>query len=183
MANIKQYFKIAFRNLRTRKLRSWLTTIGVVIGVFLIVSLLSLSQGLKGAILQQLNMMGKDLIMIMPGELSNMMTSMVGGAELTNDDIRAIEKTQGIDFVVPMQYKSEVVRYEGEKKAVLIYGNDWKYALDIYVYDMGWSLKKGRWPVPGKSEIVVGSLVPQEIFPGLTTVTYAMINGRKFEVV
>ena len=183
MGSIKQYFKIAIRNLKTRKLRSWLTTIGVIIGVFLIVSLLSLSEGLKTAVLQQLKMMGKDLIMIMPGELTDVMTTMVGGVDLTNDDIKAIEKTKGVDFVVPMTYKAEVMRYGGEKKTVLIYGNDWKDALKIYQEDMGWSLKKGRWPVPGKAEIVVGSLVPEEIFLDLEIGTKAVIKGRKFEIV
>lgn len=183
MAKIRQYFKIAFRNLRTRQLRSWLTIVGVIIGVFLIVSLLSLSEGLKGAVMQQLKMMGKDLIMIMPGELSDIMTTMIGGTELTEDDLKTIKKTKGVDFVVPMNYKAEVVRYEGEKKAVLLYGNPWEEALEIFKGDMGWSLKEGRWPVPGKSEVVVGSLVPQEIFPGLKINTQAVINGRKFKIV
>tara|TARA_Y100000310_G_scaffold342595_1_gene446470 strand:- start:513 stop:1730 length:1218 start_codon:yes stop_codon:yes gene_type:complete len=183
MGKIKEYFKIAIRNLRTRQLRSWLTIVGVIIGVFLIVSLLSLSEGLKGAVLQQLKMMGSDLVMIMPGELSDITTTITGGLELTNDDIKTIEKTDGIDFVVPMTYKAEVMRYEGEKKIVLIYGNNWKDALKIYQEDMGWSLKEGEWPIPGKSEVVVGSLVPEEIFPGLEVGGTAVINGKKFKVV
>ena len=61
---IKEYFKIAIRDLRTRKVRSWLTIIGVIIGVFLVISLLSLSEGLKVAVLSQLKMMGKDIIMV-----------------------------------------------------------------------------------------------------------------------
>src|SRR4030042_203406 len=68
----KEYLKIAIRSLRRSPVRSWLTMIGVVIGVFLIISLLSLSEGIKEAMLQQLNMMGKDLIIIMPGEINDM---------------------------------------------------------------------------------------------------------------
>ncbi|MFH1656499.1 MAG: ABC transporter permease [Candidatus Nealsonbacteria bacterium] len=183
MGKAKEYFKIALRNLKTRQIRSWLTILGIVIGVFLIVSLLSLSEGLKTAVLQQLNMMGKDLIMIMPGEINDFMTTTIGGVELTDDDIKAIEKTYGVDFVVPMTYKAEVMRYGGEKKTVLVYGNNWKDALKIYQEDMGWSLNKGRWPVPGKSEVVVGSLVPEDIFVDLEIGGITVINGRKFEVV
>jgi len=47
----KEYFKIAIKNLRTRPLRSWLTILGIVIGVFLIMSLLSLSEGLKATVM------------------------------------------------------------------------------------------------------------------------------------
>jgi len=46
MEQISEYFKIALRNLRTRSLRSWLTVLGIVIGIFLIISLLSLSDKL-----------------------------------------------------------------------------------------------------------------------------------------
>lgn len=183
MGNIREYFKIALRNLRTRKLRSWLTVIGVIIGVFLIVSLLSLSEGLKNAVLQQLKMMGKDLVMIMPGDISDMMTTLVGGVELTDDDVKTVEKVNGVEFVVPMNYKGEVMRYGGEKKLVILYGNDWENALDVYVNDMGWSLKEGRWPVPGKNEIIIGSLVPEEIFPGAKAGTEAVIKGAQFEIV
>jgi len=179
----KEYFKIAIKNLRTRKIRSWLTLIGVILGVFLIVSLLSLSEGIKTAVLQQLKMMGKDLVMVMPGDISDMVTTLIGGLELTDDDIKAIKRVPGVDFVAPMNYKAEVMRYEGKKKIVIIYGNDWEQALDIYQKDMGWSLKSGRWPVPGKREVVVGSLVAEEIFPGLKIDTEANIKGKSFEVV
>jgi len=157
--------------------------IGVIIGVFLIVSLLSLSEGLKSAVMQQLRMMGKDIVMIMPGDIADVMNTLVGGTELTNDDIRTIRKVKGVESVVEMDYKAEVMRHEGEKKTVLIYGNPWNSALDLYQEDLGWTLKYGRWPIPGKNEIIVGSLVPQEIFPGLEVEDQATIKGRKFKIV
>ncbi|TSC94767.1 MAG: hypothetical protein CEN87_301 [Parcubacteria group bacterium Licking1014_1] len=179
---VKEYFKISFKNLITRKVRSWLTTIGVVIGVFLIVSLLSLSEGLKGAVMQQLNMMGKDLITIMPGDISNIMASFAGG-KLSEDDIKTIQKTEGVDVVISINYTSITARYKNEKKTVMIYGNDWRNALDIYQNDLGWSIKHGRWPIPGKNEVVVGSIVADEMFPGIKAGSELVIKGRKFEVV
>jgi len=183
MAWLKEYFKIAFRNLRTRKLRSWRTIIGVIIGVFLIVSLISLSEGLKGAVLQQLRMMGKELVMIMPGEFENIMTTMIGGAKLKDEDLEIIRKISEVDVVVPMVYTAESMRYENEKKTVLLYGNPWEEALKIYINDMGWSLSSGRWPIPSKNEVVIGSLVDKDIFPGLKTGDEIVIKGRKFKVV
>ena len=93
MEQINEYFKIALRNLRTRSLRSWLTILGIVIGIFLIISLLSLSQGVKEAINQQMEAMGGDMIMVMPGSEDNMMGMMVGGEVLERQDITAVEKT------------------------------------------------------------------------------------------
>ncbi|MDP2741378.1 MAG: ABC transporter permease [bacterium] len=180
--NLKEYFKIAFKNLITRRVRSWLTTVGIVIGVFLIVSLLSLSEGLKGAVMQQLNMMGKDLITIMPGDISNIAASFAGGS-LSEDDIKTIKKTEGVDVVVPINYTSVVARYKDEKKTVMVYGNDWRNAMDIYKNDMGWSINYGRWPVPGKNEVVIGSIVASEMFSGIKAGSELVIKGRNFEVV
>ncbi len=180
---LKEYFKIAVKSLRARRLRSWLTIVGVVIGIFLIVSLMSLSEGLKGAVMQQLRMMGKDLITIMPGDISDIMASIIGGQELTDDDIRTIKRTEGIDFVVAINYTSGVMRYNNQKKTVLINGNDWKEALNIYINDMGWSLSEGRWPTPGKYELIAGNLVSKEIFPGMKVGDEATIKGRTFKIV
>lgn len=180
--NLKEYFKIAIRSLTTRKVRSWLTTIGIIIGVFLIVSLLSLSQGLKNAVLQQLNMMGKDLIIIMPGDISSMSTLMTA-QKLTEEDMKIIKKTDGVEKVISFDYTSIVMRYGDEKKTILFYGADWREGLDVFKNDMGWSVDQGRWPTPGKNEIIVGSLIAKETFPSMKVGTEANIKGRKFLVV
>ena len=179
---VKEYFKIAFKSIATRKVRSWLTTIGIVIGVFLIVSLLSLSQGLKNAVLNQLSMIGKDLIMIMPGDISNI-TSLVTGDELSEEDLKIIKQTEGVAKVVSIDYTSIVMRYNNQKKTVLLYSADWKNALDVFENDVGWSLAEGRWPIARKNEIIVGSIVASELFPSIRIGTEAVIKGRKFTIV
>lgn len=181
-ANLKEYFKIAIKTLVTRKVRSWLTTIGIIIGVFLIVSLLSLSQGLKNAVLQQLSMVGKDLIIIMPGDITNF-NSFIAGNKLTQEDIKIIQQTSGVDKIASIDYTSATMRYNNKKKSILLYGADWREGLDIFKNDVGWSINQGRWPISGKSEIIAGSIVAEETFPGMKIGTEATIKGRKFLVV
>lgn len=179
----KEYLKIAVKNLRTRQLRSWLTIFGIVIGVFLIMSLLSLSQGLQTTVMNQLRAVGTDIIVIMPGSISDIMTTMMGGSQLTEEDLNAIEKTKGVEVVVPNVYKSALMKYQNKSKVIILYGVDWRNSLDVYQNDMGMKISEGRWPVPGRREIVVGSLVPTDIFPGLKINTTANIKGRQLEVV
>jgi len=180
---LAEYFKIAIKNLRTRPLRSWLTILGIVIGVFLIMSLLSLSEGLKETVMKQLRGIGKDIIMIIPGDITDIMTTFIGGVELTEDDLKAIEKTKGVEVVVPNVYKGEVMKSQGESKTVILFGIDLKNALEIYQEDLGMNMAEGHWPVAGKRELLVGSAVPKDIFPGLKIGTQATIKGKKFEVV
>ena len=179
----KEYFKIAIKNLRTRQLRSWLTISGIVIGVFLVMSLLSLSQGLKTTVLNQLRAVGTDIVMIMPGDISDIITTMMGGTKLTEEDLNTIKKTQGVQAVIPNVYKATLIKYQNQTKTVILSGMDLRNSLDIYQNDIGMKIAQGRWPLPEKREIVVGSLVPTDVFPGLKINTTATIKGRRFEVV
>ncbi len=183
MEKIIQFLKIAARNLRTRPLRSWLTIIGVVVGVFLVVSLLSLTEGLKGAITQQLQMIGKDIIIVMPGEVTNLATTFGGGLELSDEDLEAVEKAEGVEAVLPMNYKAESVRFEDTKKTVFMTGVPIdEEGLEVLVSDMGWSLIEGDWPRQGKREMIIGHFVSQDIFPGIGVGDEVMMGGKKFEV-
>lgn len=177
-----EYFRIAIRNIKTRPLRSWLTILGIVIGAFLIMSLLSLSEGLKNTVLQQLRAIGKDIVMIIPGDISDIFTTLMGAVELTKEDLKAIEKTKGVEAVIPWVYKGEVMKYQGESKTVILLGMPLQHA-DIIKNDLGMDTAEGRWPIAGKRELLVGSVVSEDVFPGLKINTQATIKGQKFEVV
>ena len=179
----QEYLKIAVKNLRTRKLRSWLTILGIVIGVFLIMSLLSLSQGLKATVLNQLKAVGTDIVMIMPGNISDIMTTMMGNVQLSEEDLNVIKKTPGVEAVIPNLYKGEIIKYQNESKTAILVGTDIRNALNIYINDMGMKIATGRWPTPGKREVIVGSLVPTDVFPGMKINTTINIKGKQFEVV
>jgi len=184
MEQISEYFKIALRNLRTRSLRSWLTILGIVIGIFLIISLLSLSEGVKQAINQQMEAMGGDMIMVMPGSEENIMGMMVGGEVLEKQDITAIEKTKGVDSVLIMSYRGIVARYKEEAKMVFLTGLPWDESLDLLERYQGWDLFEGRWPISGKKEVAVGKQWVIDIFKEKVKVGQDVImKGRKFKIV
>jgi len=183
MEQFAEYFHIAFRNLKTRSLRSWLTIVGIIIGVFLIISLLSLSEGIKQTITGQLKALGGDVIFVMPGDLTNMMAMFTSGADLEKEDIEAIERTEGVDVVLTTSYQSLVARYGEEGKMVFISGVSFDKGIEMLERFQGWSIKKGEWPTPGKRELLVGSQVETEIFeeevkPG----SEITIKGRRFKV-
>ncbi len=59
--------RLAISNIRSRRTRSWLTILGVLIGVTAVVSLLSIGTGVEDAVLQQFKDIGYDIIVITPG--------------------------------------------------------------------------------------------------------------------
>jgi len=61
---LRDYFFYAAKNLLKRKLRTWLTMIGIFIGIAAVVSLISLGQGMRNAILGQFETLGTDKLTV-----------------------------------------------------------------------------------------------------------------------
>ncbi|HQB18663.1 MAG TPA: ABC transporter permease [Candidatus Pacearchaeota archaeon] len=175
-----EYFKIAVKNLRVRPLRSWLTILGIVIGIFLVTTLMSLSEGLKNSIMGELQTMGGDLIIVMPGE--DMFSGLMGGNDLTNADLNGIERTVGVETVISMPWGSEIVRYKNEAKTVLITGISFDKTMTLLKEDMGWETVEGDFPRTGRREILLGNLVAKSILPGIRVGDEVTIKGKRFYV-
>jgi putative ABC transport system permease protein len=84
------------RNIRRRKLRNWLTILGIVVGVIAIVSLISLSEGLKNAISDEFNSLGANKITV-TSKYAGFAGSSSGNG-LTDEDIKTINKISDIEF-------------------------------------------------------------------------------------
>lgn len=182
---MRDYFQIAIKNLISRKLRSYLTTLGILIGVFLIVALLSLSEGLKEAVFAQLRMYGTNTLYIFPGsfeDLGSIMGMFMGRFEIEDKTLEKIKKIEGVENVIPFDYRAELVRYNRKTKTVLLFTYPRESGQEIFRNEVGWKLIEGSWPKPGKREVLVGKLVPTDIFPGLQPGEKIYIKGREFLV-
>lgn len=66
--NLTNLFKIALRAIAANKLRSFLTMLGIIIGVASVIAMLAIGQGSKQSIQQNISEMGSNMIMIRPGQ-------------------------------------------------------------------------------------------------------------------
>jgi len=63
---LEDLLKISLKSIENKGIRSWLTVIGIVIGITAIVSLISLGEGLQDAINQQFSILGPNLVFVVP---------------------------------------------------------------------------------------------------------------------
>lgn len=112
---LKDYFRLAYQSARKRKIRSWLTMIGIFIGIAAVVALISLSSGLKTAVAQQFVSLGSDKLIVQAagGGFGPPGTAIVD--LLTKEDKKTVEKVRGVDIavgrlirVVQLEFKDEV---------------------------------------------------------------------------
>jgi putative ABC transport system permease protein len=92
---LKDYSKLAIKNLRKRKLRSWLTIVGIVVSIAVIFTLISLSLGLREAINEQFKILGTDKLFINSNAM-DMGVGNSGSPVITTEDVKVIDKVQGV---------------------------------------------------------------------------------------
>ena len=150
---MKQLPLFVINNLRRRKLRSWLTIIGIIVGVLAIVSLMSLSQGLKDSITSEFDKLGAQKITI------NSKLNALGAETnkgLTTNDIREIKKISDIEEVIGKINSGLLIKYNGESKFLTVTGYDITQMEEIFKQD-NVELLKGRLPASQKAkEIIMG---------------------------
>ncbi|MCX6746753.1 MAG: ABC transporter permease [Candidatus Pacearchaeota archaeon] len=139
---MKDHFLLAFSNLKRRGLRSWLTMIGIFIGIAAVVGLISLGQGLQGAINKQFEQLGKDKIIIQSKTMGPPGTA-TGKLILTTKDLNAIESVRGVERVVGILMKSSVIEFKDETKINFIIGINPKDA-QIFSEMQDYKVIKGR---------------------------------------
>lgn len=138
---IKDYLLIIARNFSRRKLRGWLTILGILIGVTAVVSLVSLGQGLNNYVNQEFEKMGSDKIMIMPG--SGFMGAMTN-AKMTEEDLNSIKNTKGVKLVGGMIYGQTIIKFKTETKTSLVIGIPQDETKEIFDSMQNFEIYRGR---------------------------------------
>src|SRR3989338_5000089 len=108
---LKDYISLAVKSLRNRKLRSWLTMIGIFIGIASIVSLISLGEGLRTAIYSQFNMLGTDMITVQASGVQFGPPGTGVVTPLSNEYAKKFENIPGVEFAIPRIIKSSTITF------------------------------------------------------------------------
>ena len=109
---MKDYFILAFKNLKRRGIRSWLTLLGVLIGIAAVVSLISLGNGLKDAVNSQFSLGTTEVITVRAGGISGFGPPGSGvSVPLTVDDAKALERISSVDLAIPRLIETAAVSF------------------------------------------------------------------------
>ena len=125
MIDLNSTFQIALRALWVNKMRSFLTMLGIIIGVGAVITMLAVGTGASQKIAEQIASIGSNLIMVVPGSVTQGGIRMGGGSTstLTKDDAEAIEKEcSAVSAVAPILNSSAQVVYGNQNWSTGIYG-------------------------------------------------------------
>ena len=178
---IADYVRFAFNSITHRKLRSWLTIIGIIIGIASIIALISLSQGLQNSVEAQFASFGPDRILIAAKNFQGPGSVVAGITEKDVESIKNIGLFRSVSHALTRQaqleYKSKIVFWSVFSLPAADY-------LDSFA-DFAPKLEAGRQIRKGdKYVVVIGNRVANEMFDKEIRVNNRItINGKKFTVI
>ncbi len=204
---LRKALELAWNTLIHSKLRSWLTIIGIVIGIAAVVAIISVSQGAERSLTSQLNGLGTNIITVSPGGSERAVGAGVafrtgGGAigepsssggttkgnqitqaskNLTSDDVNILETVPNVEYVMGTYSGRKAVSYLGSNSTLGIEGVNTQLWPDFI---SGVSISEGRYLTQSDSNsVVVGYNVANSIFSGMSVNQNVIINGTIFTVV
>jgi putative ABC transport system permease protein len=166
--NPMQTLRVAGRALMRNKMRSLLTTLGVVIGVGAVIAMVALGEGARSKVEQSFASMGANLLIVLPGSTSSggARGGFGTGSTLTWDDLRAIqsELTSSVAYAAPQLRAQSQVVSEDTNWSTSITGTSPDYFLI-----RSWPCTDGavftRSDVEGSNKVVVlGATVAENLF-------------------
>lgn len=161
----KDFLLLVLKSIRHRPVRSWLTVLGIVIGIMLVVIILSLGSGLQNAVSNALQMFGSDLIIIFPGKETNPFAGLIGGQKFKERDLLELEKIEGVKFALPVTVGALNIEYKGEKKSINSHGMEWSKMRTVFEESQGARLESGSWPESGQdNKVILGNLTANTLF-------------------
>ena len=182
---MRDFFFLAFNNLRRRKLRSWLTILGIFIGIAAVVSLISLGQGLQNFINTQFEQLGGDKILIQTKTFGPPGSATSPELILREKDLETIKEVRGVENAEGVLIKSELVNFRDNSKIVMVIGVNNEY-LELFGNIEALKIIKGRQLKENdKFKAVVGyNHVFSDLWEKSLDIGNSLeIEGKEFEVV
>jgi putative ABC transport system permease protein len=171
--NFLSTFKLIFRTLLARKGRSFLTILGIVIGVAGVITIIALGAGAQALVLGQVNKLGTNLLSISPGKTNEKgPPSSVFGIVITTlvkEDADALRDRSAVPHaaaVNAMVRGSDTASWENKTSDITYVGTDANYPNVVSI-----TMQEGRFFTAQEGQgnanvVVLGSTVKDDLFSG-----------------
>lgn len=190
---MKITFSIALKAIWVNKVRSFLTMLGVIIGVGSVVLLTAIGNGISAFVTNQFDELGANTLIIFPGDVfgddgnfdRESQINALSNSKLKLSDVRQIERiSEYVEAAVPFNSHSDLVSYKAVEETSTIIGTTAEYeqAQGNLKVDQGRFYTKTE-DDTGKRVVFLGSAVAEELFDNVDPVGKRIkIGGQTFTV-
>ena len=183
---IFDYFLIAYRGMKRRKIRSWLTMLGIFIGIAAVISLIGLGEGLRIGITSQFGFLGSDILTIQSKGLDYGVPGSGAIVPLTEDLAKKISNIHNVETAFNRYVSIQNIEFNNKMIIGAIVsiptGKDKKITYEM----LNLKAEKGRMlkDIDDKKIVIGNDFLDDKIFGKAVKVGDSIkINNIKFEVV
>ncbi len=185
--NVLNILKVSMRSLGRNKLRSFLTMLGIIIGVGAVIAMMAVGEGAEFSIKQQIASLGTNVLLIFPGSLNQggVRTGTGSVTTMNADDLTAIQtQCPSVQMAAPVIGTGGQLIYGQQNWGTRITGSNPEY-FDI----RSWPLSNGQYfteaDVRSATKVcVLGQTVVDNLFKGSDPVgTVIRVKSMPFKVV
>ena len=180
LLDIVQY---SFTSIRHREIRSWLTILGIVIGIASVVALMSIGEGFQNQVNAQLSALGSNTIFITPSAAAFQTGSVTTSGKLYQKDVDRLKKIPDITDIARLITGRADVEFKNKTLSSSVAGIE----PGVFEKTTALDVEEGRFFVEGDRHVaVIGSTVASDMFGPKNTVavnSYLLIDGTKYRVI
>jgi putative ABC transport system permease protein len=190
---VKDTLSIALKAILTNKVRSFLTTLGIIIGVSSVVMLTSIGTGLSAYVTKEFNELGANTVLVFPGDIfgdngsfsRESQSSAIANSKLTLKEVKTLERMrEDVSQVAPLNTQSDIVEFRQESKRATILGTTANFPSTFNI-----KISKGKFfseadQDGGELVAILGFEVADKLFGTVDPVGKKIkIGGQSFTVV
>jgi len=183
----KDLFLFSSFSIISQKMRSFLTSLGIAIGVICVIFLTGLGQGLQSYIVSQFTQFGSNIISIVPGktETMGMPLGIFGTVKpLTFEDAKALERLPVIEYAVPVSAGNGEIEYGEKMRRSMVVGTGADYDVIVDAKDMLGEFLPHDNPKSPRSLAVLGPKMRDELFGDANPLgELVRVNSERFRVI
>ena len=183
----KDLFLFSSFSIISQKMRSFLTSLGIAIGVICVIFLTGLGQGLQSYIVSQFTQFGSNIISIVPGktETMGMPLGIFGTVKpLTFEDAKALERLPVIEYAVPVSAGNGEIEYGEKMRRSMVVGTGADYDVIVDATDMLGEYLPHDNPKSPRSLAVLGPEMRDELFGDVNPLgEIVRVNSERFRVI
>ncbi len=156
--------RLALRSIRRNAMRSFLTVLGIVIGVGAVIAMVTIGNGTTAKVTAEMARLGSNMLFVSPGQWGPGRASSDAKA-LTIRDVEAMrQELRGVKAVAPTAQKSQTVVRGAESRVTTVTGTD-----NAYLVTQDWALQSGRSFFDsevrgGRAVCIIGQTVRDKLF-------------------
>ncbi len=175
----RDYYEIIGETLKQNPLRSFLTVLSIIIGVFSIILLSAVSHAARGQVLASVEKIGSKLIFVLPGKANSITQFRRSSIYLNSETVKRLERIPGISGMVPQSATSATISYKDKNLNTYVYGVTPNF-LSVREYKMlkGYSFDPGN-PHTTENVCILGNNVYKEFYDGEELVGKSLYIGPR----